>query len=326
VQYVLEGSVRKADNQVRITAQLVDATTSYHLWAERYDRELQEIFALQDDIRQKIVTALKVNLLPEEQERLRYFPTTNLEAYDYLLRGQAYFFHFTKAANAQARQMFEQAIELDPQYAGAYAALGMTYYTDWAFFWRDNPKAIEQVLALAQRAVALNDSLPVAHWLLGVAYLHRKQYEQAIAEEERALALAPNAIFGHIGLGVMLTCVGRIEEAIALTERAIRLDPHDAGRYAFDLGHAYYVLRRYEEALAALQKTLSWNANFLPAHVLLAAVYSEIGREAEAQAEVAEVRRITPTASLEGYRQMLPYKDPTVLERRLAALRKAGLK
>jgi adenylate cyclase len=326
VQYVLEGSVRKADSQVRITAQLVDATTSYHLWAERYDRELQDIFTLQDDIRQKIVTALKVKLLPEEQEQLKYFPTTNPEAYDYVLRGQAYYIRFTKAASAQARQMFEQAIELDPQYAAAYALLGRGYLTDWAFFWSDNTRAIEQGFALAQRAVTLNDFGSVAHWLLGIAYLYRKQHEQAIAEEERVLALAPNAIFGHIGLGLVLTCVGRLDEAIALAERAIRLDPHNAGRHAFDLGNAYSMLKRQEEALAALQKTLAWHPNFLPAHVLLAAVYSELGREAEARAQVAEVRRITPAVSLAGLRQRLPYKDPTVLERRLAALRKAGLK
>jgi TolB-like protein/Tfp pilus assembly protein PilF len=326
VQYVLEGSVRKADNQVRITAQLVDATTNYHLWAEHYDRELQEIFALQDDIRQKIVTALRVKLLPGEQETLKYFPTTNLEAYDYVLRGSAYFLRFTKEANAQARQMFEKAIELDPQYAAAYAALGMAYYTDWVLSWSENPQTMEQAFTLARRAVALDDFVPGAHFLLGLAHLHRKQYEQAIAEEERALALAPSAVFGHIGLGFVLTCVGRLEEAIKLTERAIRLDPHNAGRYAWDLGHAYYVLRRYEEALAALQQTLTWNPNYLPAHARLAAVYSELGREVEARAEAAMVLQISPNFSLEGVRQRFVYKDPTVLERLIAALRKAGLK
>ncbi len=326
VQYVLEGSVRKADNQVRVTAQLVDATTSYHLWAEHYDRALQDIFALQDDIRQKIVTALKVKLLPEEQERLKHFPTNNLEAYDYGLCGEAYYYCFTKEANAQARQMFEKAIELDPQNAAAYAALGIAYYTDWAFSWSESPQTIEQAFALAQRAVALNDSLPMAHQLLGWAYLYRKQYEQAIAEEERALALAPNAISGYIGLGFVLICVGRLDEAIALAKRAVRLDPHYAGRYAFDLGHAYYLLRRYEEAVAALQKTLTWNPNFLPAHGLLAAIYSELGREEEARAEIAATLRINPSNSLEGRRQRISYKDPAVAERLLTALHKAGLK
>jgi adenylate cyclase len=173
---------------------------------------------------------------------------------------------------------------------------------------------------------ALNDSLPLAHQLLGWAYLYRKEYEQAIAEEERALALAPNAAFGHIGLGFVLTCVGRLEEAITLAERAIRLDPHYAGRYAFDLGHAYYLLRRYEEAIVAFKKTLTWNPNFLPAHGLLAAVYSELGREEEARAEIAETLRLNPNNSLEGRRQRMSYKDQAVLERILAALRKAGLK
>ncbi len=326
VQYVLEGSVRKADSLVRITAQLVDAITKYHLWAERYDRELQEIFALQDDIRQKIVTALKVKLLPEEQEQLKYFPTTNLEAYDYVLRGGAYFHCFTKAANAQARQMFEKAIELDPQYAAAYAALGMNYFTEWVFFWSDNRRAIEQVFALAQRAVALNDSLPIAHELLGLTYLYREQHEEAVAEEERALTLAPNAAFGHIGLGFVLACVGRLEETIELAERAIRLDPHFAGRYAWDLGHAYYLLERHEEAIAAFKHSLTWNPNFLPAHARLAAVYSELGHAEEARAEVAMVLQISPNFSLAGLRQRFPYKDPRVLERLLAALRKAGLK
>ncbi len=326
VQYVLEGSVRKADSQIRITAQLVDATTSYHLWAERYDRALQGIFALQDDIRQKIVTALKVKLLPEEQERLKHFPTTNLEAYDYGLRGEAYYYCFTKGTNAQARQMWEKAIELDPQYAAAYAALGMTYYTDWVLLWSQDPQALEQTFELARRAVTLNDSLPLAHWLLGWAYLYRRQHEQAIAEEEQVLTLNPNAAFGCMALGYALACAGRPEEAIELAERAIRLDPHYAGRYAWDLGHACYLMGRYEEAIAAFKKTLTWNLNFLPAHGLLAAIYGELGRKEEAHAEVAEMLRISPDYSLEERMQRMPYKDPAVAERLLAALRKAGLK
>jgi tetratricopeptide (TPR) repeat protein len=166
----------------------------------------------------------------------------------------------------------------------------------------------------------------MAHWLLGLAYLYRKQYEQAIAEEERALALGPNAIFNYTGLAFVLTCIGRPKEAIELAERAIRLDPHNAGGYELDLGRAYYLLGWHEEAIAALQKTLTWNPNFLATHVLLAATYNELGQEEEARAEVAEVLRMAPNASLEGLRQRLPFKDPAVSERWLAALRKAGLK
>jgi adenylate cyclase len=155
VRYVLEGSVRKVENRVRITAQLVDATTGYHLWSERYDWELKDIFALQDEVRQKIVLALKVKLTSEEQERFKRFPTDNLEAYDHVLRGVEYIYRFTKEANAQARQLFERAIALDPHYAGACALLGLTYWLDWLYQWSQDSQNLERAFELAQRAGAL---------------------------------------------------------------------------------------------------------------------------------------------------------------------------
>src|SRR5262249_25706489 len=135
VRYVLEGSIQKADGQVRITVQLIDAITGGHVWSSHYDRELRNIFALQDEIGRKIVTALKVNLMPDEQEAFRRAPTTNLEAYDHFLRGWKSFWQDTKEANAQARQLFEQALALDPQYAGAYAGLSFTYLRAWLLQW-----------------------------------------------------------------------------------------------------------------------------------------------------------------------------------------------
>ncbi|MGE0827005.1 MAG: adenylate/guanylate cyclase domain-containing protein [Candidatus Binatia bacterium] len=163
VRYVLEGSVRKADNQVRITAQLIDATTSGHLWSERYDRPLRDIFAVQDEIRQKIVTALKVKLMPEEHERFQRFPTNNLEAYDFFLQGgealRRAYYEVKKEAQTQARQSFEKAIDLDSNHAGAYAGLGNTYFLDWLYRWSPDPvQSLERALAMAQRAVALNKS------------------------------------------------------------------------------------------------------------------------------------------------------------------------
>jgi adenylate cyclase len=202
----------------------------------------------------------------------------------------------------------------------------MTYYTDWAFFWSDNPRTIEQVFALAQRSVTLNDFVPVAHRLLGLTYLHRKQHDQAIAEVEWAIVLNPNDAENYLFLGTILFFAGRPEEAIGMIEKAMRLNPHYPPVYLSNLGFAYLVAGRYEEALVPLKKALTLVPNYAPVHNGLAGCYAELGRLEEARAEVAEVRRITPTASLEGYRQMLPYKDPTVLERRLAALRKAGLK
>ena len=212
VRYVLEGSVRKADNQVRITAQLIDATTGGHLWSERYDRPLQDIFALQDEVVRKIVTTLKLQLTVQEQGILVRKTTDNLEAYDYYLRGRAHFNRFTQEANAQARQMFEQALELDPQYAEAYAFLGSTYFTEWAWQWSQDSQTLEQALALAQKAVALDDSLAQAHATLGAVYLWKKQYDQAIAEEERAIALDANFAEAYTWLGETLRRAGRPEE------------------------------------------------------------------------------------------------------------------
>src|SRR5262249_22362218 len=198
---VLEGSVRRADNQVRITAQLIDATTGGHLWSERYDRPLQDIFALQDDVVGKIVTTLKLQLTLQEQGILVRKTTDNLEAYDDYLRGREQFNRYTQETNAQARQVFEKALALDPQYAEAYAFLGWTYFREWSFQWSQDPQALDEALALAQRAVAVDDSLAQAHAILGSVYLWKKQYEQAIAAGKRAIALDANFAEAYTWLG-----------------------------------------------------------------------------------------------------------------------------
>jgi tetratricopeptide (TPR) repeat protein len=326
VRYVLEGSVRKADNRVRITAQLVDTTTGHHLWAERYDRDLKDIFALQDDITQQIVAALEVKLTTEEQEQVWRRYTDNVEAYDYLLRGAEYLNRFTQETNVQARQMFEKALELDPEFTAAYAALSLTHFREWGLQWSQDPQALERAFALAQKAVALDDSLPLAHMVLSHAYQWRKQPERAIAEGERVIALDPNNADSHVHLAEILNFAGRSEEAMGLVEKAMRLNPYYPYVYLYHLGFAYAATRQYEEAIAALKRVLTRNPDFLPAHLLLAAVYGESGQEEEARAEAAEILRLNPHFSLEVVRQTVPYKDQARLERFLAALRQAGLK
>jgi TolB-like protein/Flp pilus assembly protein TadD len=326
VRYVLEGSVRKADNQVRITAQLIDATTGGHVWSEQYDRPLTDIFALQDEVVQKIVTTLKLQITLQEQGDSARKHTDNLEAYDYYLRGRELFNRFTQEANAQARQMFEQALELDPQYAKAYAFLGSTYFAEWAFQWSQDAQVLDQALALAQRAVAMDDSLAQAHATLGAVYVWKKQHDQAIAEAKRAIALDANFAEAYTSLGEILKFVGRPEEALGVIEQAMRLNPHYPATYLFSLGTAYRLMGRYEEAIAAFKRALTRNPALLPVHVNLAVIYSELGQEQEARAEAAEVLRLNPQFSLEVLRQISPYKDPAVTERMFAALRKAGLK
>jgi adenylate cyclase len=472
VRYVLEGSVRRAESHVRVTAQLIDATTGEHLWAERYDRPLTDIFTLQDEIVQKIVTTLQLQLTLLEQGYIVRKTTDNLEAYDYFLRGVENRSRLTKEANAQARQMFEKAIELDPKYAGAHAGLGATYWQEWVWRWSPDPQNLERAFALAQKAVALDDSLPWAHGMLGFVYVWKKQYEQAIAEGERAIALDPNNADAYVWLGEILNTAGRPQDAIGMIEKALRLNPRNhLPSYLFNLGWAYHMTGRHEEASAAFKRVLTrsptflsahmylalssvqaWGGqwgqgpqllqqafesaqralalndaspfthavlggvylwqkqygaavaemewavaldpnwangyallaetlsrvgrsaeavamagqalhrkppipdghlssvgaayhlagrpeeaiaplkqylsrypNILGAHLTLAAVYSELGQEAEARAEAAEVLRLNPKFSLEIHKERAPIKDPAMLERHIAALRKAGL-
>jgi adenylate cyclase len=325
VRYVLEGSVRKSDTQVRITAQLIDAIQGQHLWSERYDRPLQDVFAVQDEIRQQIVFALKVKLTPEEQARFKNAPTNNLEAYDYYLRGWQLWLRTTKETNIQARRMFEKAIELDPRYAAAYAGLGITHWIEWFSQWSADPQHLMQADEMLQKAVTLDDSLPVAHAQLGMIKLWQKQYTQATSEAERAIALNPNAGAGYNNLAFVLMCVGRPEEAVEAAKKAWRLDPRQF-QFLNTLGQAYVHTGQYEEAILVLKQVLTYSPNFWPAHWGLAVSYSELGREEEARAAGAEMLRIMPQFSLEKWKRMVPEQDPVVVERFAAALRKAGLK
>jgi adenylate cyclase len=331
VKYVLEGSVRKADHEVRVTAQLVDATTGDHLWAEHYDRPLQDIFALQDEIVQQIIVSLKARVYAAELTRVSRIPTNNLTAYDYLLRGEEFFrsanSETNKEANEQARRMFERAIALDQQYALAYAFLGYTSLNDWFHQWSNDPaQSLDLAWELGQRAVALDDSLPTAHSLLVNVYLWRNQHDQAIVEAERTIALDANSAEGYQALAGVLVFAGRPKEAIPLFEKAMRLDPQNRASYFFGIGWAYRVAGRCEEALVPLKEAITLAPGANPPHFALAGCYADLGRLKEAQAEAAEITRLNPHFSLESWRQKVPFKDPALREHYVALQRKAGLK
>ncbi len=326
VRYVLEGSVRKATDRIRISAQLIDAATGHHLWAERYDRDLKDVFALQDEIAGKIVKALEVRLTEDEQQRVARRYTDSLEAYDYFLRGRGYRGGQTKEANAQARRLLERATELDPKFAGAYAELSLIRFVEWWVHRPDEPQVLERAFELAQKAVVLDASLPLAHANLGWLYMWRKrQYDRAIAEGQRAIAIDPNYADGYLFLGEILTFASRPEEAIGLSMKGMRLDPHSLWHYLLHLGHSDYLMGQHEEALANLKRSVTLNPDYPATHLWLAASYIELGREEEARAAVAEVLRLSPRASLQFFRQNFPYKDPAVLQRFLDDLRKAGM-
>jgi len=326
VRYVLEGSVRKAGDRVRITAQLVDASTGGHLWADRYDRDMEDIFALQDDVAQKIVSALAVKLTEDEQERLERRYTDNLEAYDYFLRGLEYMNRFTKEGNDEARSMFQKAIDLDPKFAAASGHMSLTHWLEWAFGWTQDFQCLERALELAQKAAALDDSLPEAYRILGILCLWKKQHAQAIALTERAIGLNPNDADAIAQLGSVLSFAGKPKEGIELVKTAMRLNPMYPVSYLFNLGHAYMLAGRYEEAVAALTRVLHRNPDFHPAHIYLAITYSELGRAAEAQAEGGEFAGKSSPMSWEDWRQRLPYKDEAVIKHFFDVLRKVGVK
>ena len=326
VQYVLGGSVRKVSDRVLITAQLAEAATGGQLWAERYERPIRDLFAVQEEVRREILTHLALKLTDEEQGRFERASTPHPEAYDSLRRAQEYYYRGTPTDNARARQLGEKAIEADPTYARAYSLLASTYFVAWVNQWSHDPQTIDRAFALAQQTLTLDDSWLGARELVALIYLLRdKQPEQALAVVKQSLAQVPNWFAGYVALGVLFNATGRPEETIKLQEQAMRLSPR-SDRFLPVLGGAYRLLGRNEEALTALKGALAVNRNHLGAHLDLAAIYSELGREEEARAEAAEVLRLSPNFSLEIHRQRLPYVQPAVSARLLTALHKAGLK
>jgi tetratricopeptide (TPR) repeat protein len=226
----------------------------------------------------------------------------------------------------EAIATLKELISRSPNDPSGYLYLAHNYAQQWAFQQSADAQTLEQALVAAQRLITLNDSLPLGHAFLGIVYLWQKQYEQAIAELERAIALDPNDASGYAALAEALSRVGRSEEAVGMAEQALRRKPPFADTHLSNVGAAYYLAGRPEEAIAPLKQYLSRYPNILGPHLTLAAVYSELGREAEARAEAAEVLRINSQFSLEVHRQREPIKDPALLERQLAALRKAGWK
>jgi adenylate cyclase len=327
VRYVLEGSVRKAGNNVRVTAQLVDAKTGNHLWAQRYDRDLKDIFAVQDEITMKILTAMRVKLTEGEQARVLYKGTNNLSAYLKCLKAREYFMHFNRDDNVMARQLAQEAIALDPKFPIAYVFVGWTHEMDIYYGSSKSPvKSIEKASELAQKALTLDDSLPFAHLLLAHTYLMKRQHEKAMAQYELAIDLNPNMADSYANFGIALNMAGRPEDAIISLKKAIRLNPIPPSYYLHNLANAYRMVGRYEDAIATATKVLNRTPDNLWANIFLAATYSQAGRLDEARAQAAELLRVQPKFSAESFVKKMPFKYKVDAERLINALHRAGLK
>jgi len=327
VRYVLEGSFQKSGDRVRITAQLIDAIKGNHLWSETYDRDLKDIFALQDDITKKILTGLQVKLTRGEQARVWAKGTDNFEAFLKYLQANESFFQVNVERNALARQMAKEAIALDPEYASAYALLGKTHLIDLFFGWSASPKdSIRQAMALLQKAIALDESSADARSRLGSLYTIVGEHDKAIAEGERAVTLDPNYADAYNRLGLFLRFADRPEEAIPVIKKAMRLNPFPPGLYYSNLGMAYLFTGKCEEAIAECEKALQLETDNLHTHMTTTVAYSLCGREEEARATAAGVLRINPKFSCDYVAKRLTYKNQADKDRFIEALRKAGLK
>jgi TolB-like protein/Flp pilus assembly protein TadD len=327
VQYVLEGSVQKYADRIRITAQLIDAPKGHHLWAERYDRDLKDLFDLQDEITMKIITALEVKLTEGEQALVAGSGTDNLDAYLKILQARDLKRHQTIESNHKARRLVEEAIELDPDYAQAYRWLSGTHLVDvWLGSTKSPQESLRTAVELAKKALSLDDSLGGAHGLLGNLYVMTRQYEKGIREAERAVELEPNGADAHMFLGMALRFAGRAEEAIPILKKAIRLDPHAPGFYLNVLAGAYRETGKYEEAIVWCEKAVQQNAKNVLFRVTLCSVYSLTGRMDEARAQAKEIMRLNPNFSVERFARTDPQKNEVVKKRYIDALRRAGLK
>ena len=327
VRYVLEGSVRKAGNRVRITAQLIDTESGNHIWAERYDRTLEDIFEVQDEITRNIVTALDVRLLEGEQAKIWRKSTQNAEAYDLFLQAQNHYRHKSNTDGvAQASRLFEQAIALDPEFARAIA--GLAHMHSVVIIWgtsADPKQSLELSFELANRAIALDDSIAYAHSVLGMNYAITGEHDRAIANGEWAASLNPNSGDIVARLGVIESWCGKPESGIRNLRKAMLLTPHYPPWYSRQLGLAELILERNEEAIDSITESTVRAPDSLIARVYLAAAYAAVDRDKEAQNEVREILRLEPGYNIDRYKSGVKIKGKARENRILDLLRKAGL-
>jgi adenylate cyclase len=325
VRYVLEGSIQKFGDQIRITAQLIDATNGHHLWAEKYDRELKDIFAMRDEITMKIATVLQVKLT--EGESANWGPETeSFEAYIKVMQSWEHFRAFTPDGNILSRQKAKEALDLDPNYSSATEMIAWTLLMDGGFGTSKTPeKSIEQAFELAQKVLDRGDSDAGAHFLIGYAYSQKGQFDKAISELEIARDLFPNNADINAGLGTILNDAGKPEEAISVLKNAIRLNPIPPGWYLCRLGDAYRLTRQYEKAVQQYKEAIQLEPDDMISHLNLALCYVKLEREADAHAEAKEVLRINPKFSAESYAKHIPLKDEASKKLFIDGMRKAGL-
>ena len=332
VQYVLEGSLMRSGEQVRVTAQLIDATSGHHLWAEQYDRKMTDLFNLIDEITSQIVLSLQIELTEGERAYVWHSATDNFEAWGYAVRGYNLFLHNAQEDNIRARELFERAVNLDPKYSTAWTYLAWTHWHDaWLGFSESPEESINRAIELANTAQNLDDTQAEVHSLLSSIYVYQKQYEESIAEAEKGIAISPNNSLCHAYLAWAQYNAGMFDKAAEAMKRAMRLSPYYPIWYLSNLGEALTMAGHLKEAISVNKKLVERgqkekNQTFeIAGHGWLAIGYSMLGREDEGRSHVAEVLKVYPNWSLEFERQVYSYKNSADLDRHLDALRKLGI-
>jgi adenylate cyclase len=323
VDYVAEGSIRKAGNRVRVTIQLIDAETGNHVWAERYDRDLADIFDLQDELTQTIVAALPRRLESADVERIRRKPPSNMGVYERVLRAKLCHHRGSSEDNSEAIQLLDEAIELDPEYASAYAWKACTLTQAWARGYCEGSNALDsEILDLTRKAVSLDENDLECVRILSEYGIEEMRFDDAQHYNEKALRMNPNDPRLIAQRGEIFTWLGRPEEGVEWVEKAMQLDPYDADAWAHLLGRALFGARRYEEAIRAFKRIPRPHYGH---YAFLAASYGQLDREEEAKAEAAQVLAMKPDFTAKNFTKSLFYKEQLDREHLMNGLRKAGL-
>ena len=328
VRYVVEGSVRRAGKRLRITAQLIDALNDTHLWAERYDRDLEDIFAVQDEVTQAIVTAIEPNLASTERERAHRKPPESLGAWECYQRGLWHLYQHTAEDSAKGQELFRRAIELEPGFAAPHAALGFSLYYEFVGGLVSDPgDRLTRALKVARAAVAADERDAFSHEVLGRILLLHGEHDASIAAHQTSLKLNPNYANAHYGLAFALCFTGQPEEAIRELDEAQRLSPHDPLLWAFMVikSFALTLLRRYDEALVWAKRAQQWPSATVWVNFNEVVPLAYLGRIEEARAALEQAFKVKPDLSTGYFEQILPFKDPVERAHFMDGLYEAGL-
>jgi adenylate cyclase len=328
VRYVLEGSVRKSGNRARITVQLIDATSGNHLWAERYDRELSDIFAVQDEITESVVATIEPQLYVAESERASRKTPASLDAWDLAMRAMRHLWRMTGPDNARAQELLEAATERDPNYAPAYGPLGFSYIWHAWMGWGDDPiRLIPKAESAGRRAIALDDQDPWAHLVMACVYGYGRRHEDAVDELRKALDLNPNFSLAYAWLGVVMGYAGKFEESIEALDRAYRISPRDPFNAWLPALRSvvYFAVERYGEARDLAYETIKMRPDMVGAWRIVTITSAHLGDLDEARRALAETQRLQPTISLAWARRYGPWARPQDLDRYVEGFRLAGL-